>query len=459
MSFLYPIPTTSSINLQHILTDPTGSRTGQLACANASRASMRTALKRCSSVKYSGGETDWMKTIKAIEDYLPHLLGLTKAIESDKLLITNEPVFTWRSTLSSRRVSAPPRISLSSFHFELSFVLFSLALSISNNAHSISASIGSYELGTEQDRQSGDFKLSQAVEALCRASGLLDHLSQSILPNWENQHSDGIVNLRSIRPPELSRESTAGLAQLTLADAEKFAIRRLLSRASMELHNSPGSGIPKSHPSPLLLAKLELNISKLYSNCKDCFKLSTGFTELTGSIKEYVYDQSVLSLARAYKWLAVDVGEKLGKFGEAIGWCQLAKDVLKELIGSTKKSTLVIRNRSITSNRADRKSKIESELDQLDNFLKVYERLNRTVTFETVPSSTNLLLKVPEGRSALNPKSFNLSSIPIPSSINYNNINSNKNSSNYQDDDSDDEEYNLNPNQNNLDYALKDTYY
>ncbi|KAH9816232.1 hypothetical protein DFH28DRAFT_966506 [Melampsora americana] len=408
MSFIYELPTPAIVNFHHLLTDPTGSRTGQLAAANASRAAMRTTLKEC---KRSVGPINWVRVVRALEDYLPHLLGIMKSLEIDDILMPNEVVFSWRSTLSSRRRKSAPRISLSSFHFELASVLLTLAFAHSNTAETIIASIGQYELGSEVDRRAGDEKLTTAVDALCRASGIFDYLSSQTIPNWEASQPEGGRLLRQSRPPELSSEITAGLAKVSLADAERLAVRRLLSRSVMEHHTTPGAGLPKSHPSPGLLAKLQLNIHALYSGAFDSLSLvipgSGANAEVAGAFRDYLRDGRQFSLGLGYKWLGIDAGEQSSRYAEAVGWLSLARESLKA-VGGGGRTMVVVRNGAIKSERARRKGKTEHELDEVDRFMKAYEQINRTVTFEAVPSSGTLLSRVPGGRAALSSRTYTL---------------------------------------------------
>ncbi|WAQ87657.1 hypothetical protein PtA15_8A563 [Puccinia triticina] len=400
MSFLFDLSTPTTINFEPLLTDPTGERIGQLAGANAARSAMRTALKEC---KQNSGKRDWFKAIKVIEDYLPHLLGLMDAVEKDILLMPNEIAFGWRSTLSSRRVRSPSRILLPCFYYELASVLLNLGFALSNTSNSLVNSMGAYELGTDAERRAGDGKLSSAADTLCRASGIFELLSKEIIPKWEKYHPDGLAHLRSTRPPELSREATGGLAQQTLADAERLAIRRLLSRSAMDRHANPGAGLPKSHPSPALLAKLELNVHQLYSTAKDAFKLASGAGEISSSLRNYVSEGRQVALGRGYKWLALEAGEQASQNGEAIGWLGLARKAMKAVCSG---SVLAVRNGSLKNDWARKKEKVEQELEEIDKFLKAYEQLNRTVTFESIPAEATLLARVPGGRAALSMKTY-----------------------------------------------------
>jgi len=265
--------------------------------------------------------------------------------------------------------------------------------------------MGSYEHGTEAERRAGDGKLNSAAETLCRASGIFEFLSKEIIPKWEKHHANGIVDLRSARPPELSREAANGLAQQTLADAERLAIRRLLSRSAMDRHANPGAGLPKSHPSPALLAKLELNVHHLYSSAKDAFKLASGVGEISSSLRSYVSEGRQVALGRGYKWLALEAGEQASQNGEAIGWLGLAREALKAVCGG---SVLAVRNGSLKNDWARKKAKIEQELEEIQKFLKAYEQLNRTVTFEPIPAGATLLTRVPGGRAALSMKPYTM---------------------------------------------------
>ncbi|MBW0518350.1 hypothetical protein O181_058065 [Austropuccinia psidii MF-1] len=446
MSLVYQLPTPAAINFQHLLDDPTGQRTSQLSCANDARSSMRMALKEC---RQDPKRQDWLKIIKVIEGYLPHLLGLMTAVQTDRLLLSNEIIFSWRPTLSSRRVRTGPRISLPSFQYELVCVLFTLALALSNHSNFVVSSLGSYEFGSDASRRSGDEKLNLAVDGLCRASGLLEFLSRETIPDWEKTHPDGAAQLRSCRPPELSREVTSSLSRVALADAERLAIRRLLSKSAMDRHTTPGAGLPKSHPSPALLAKLELNVYQLYCDAINGFNLAIGVGELLGNLRDNATQARHFALGRGYKWLAVEAGELINRPSEAISWLGLAR---KEIKGLNNGPGSIIRNGFLKNERSFWKEKVEHELEEIDTFLKGYEQLNRTVTFEPIPSPTSLLARVPGGRPALCPKKY---SLPSPLTNDFVSVGG---SGNVDWADSDDEEL-ANPGLNTAAYALKGSYY
>jgi hypothetical protein len=144
----------------------------------------------------------------------------------------------------------------------------------------------------------------------------------------------------------------------------------------MDRHAHPGAGLPKSHPSPALLAKLELNVHQLYSSAKDAYKLASGLGEIASSLRSYVSEGRQVALGRGYKWLALEAGEQANQNGEAIGWLGLARETMKAVCSG---SVLAVRNGSLKNDWARKKGKVEQELEEIDKFLKAYEQLNRTV--------------------------------------------------------------------------------
>ena len=59
---------------------------------------------------------------------------------------------------------------------------------------------------------------------------------------------------------------------MALADAQNLAIRKLLSKAAFENTLTPGPPLPKSHPSPALVAKLHLECAALYATARSLVK-------------------------------------------------------------------------------------------------------------------------------------------------------------------------------------------
>lgn len=211
-----------------------------------------------------------------------------------------------------------------------------------------------------------------------------------------------------------------------MADAQNLAVRKLLTRAAFDNTVSPGPPLPKSHPSPVLAAKLHLECVALYTSARALVKtcgssrptLSSSSSsssrskfnkfvsgsgsgsglgkattktddaageEVVPELRRYLADEIVLHSALAHKWLGVDAGENGGDqegSGAAVGYLTWAKKELEELKGgSAGAAHLAI----ATSDREKimreaRKARVQNELDDVGVFLKGYKRMNDSVS-------------------------------------------------------------------------------
>jgi len=165
---------------------------------------------------------------------------------------------------------------------------------------------------------------------------------------------------------------------MSLADAQSLAIRKLLSKSAYDSNIAPGPPLPKSHPSPALIAKLHLECASLYSSALSLAKTQSasasskskdGDGEVTVDLRRYLGDEVAFHGALARKWLGVDAGEngRNEKGGEAVGYLGWAK---KELgMGAKGKE-----------GKERRKEKVLDELDGVNVFLKHYRKLNDSVS-------------------------------------------------------------------------------
>lgn len=96
--------------------------------------------------------------------------------------------------------------------YELAATLLAHALCLSNQASVLVATLGSYETSasvTTAALKIHDETVNTAAELLCRASGVLTHLSQVVIPEWEAVARERIKG----RPLELSRDVVYALAR------------------------------------------------------------------------------------------------------------------------------------------------------------------------------------------------------------------------------------------------------
>lgn len=196
---------------------------------------------------------------------------------------------------------------------------------------------------------------------------------------------------------------------MALADAQNLAIRKLLSKAAFESTLTPGPPLPKSHPSPALVAKLHLECASLYSSARSLVKTpgatksssksrlklplgkdrnanTSGEREDTGEevaqeLRRYLADEVALHAALARKWLGVDAGEHGGtsKGGVAVGFLAWAKKELEELKSGHASGGIVSGERE-KEMRERRKARVQEELERTITFLVGYKKMNDAVS-------------------------------------------------------------------------------
>lgn len=115
--------------------------------------------------------------------------------------------------MSSRGFATPSsRTDVPSLYADLAFTLLTLAYAYSNLSSVTLAAIGLYELErtiSDAERKAKDEKLNFAANLLARASGVYEHLSEKVLPEWDK----AIGATKTERPPELTRVVVTALAK------------------------------------------------------------------------------------------------------------------------------------------------------------------------------------------------------------------------------------------------------
>ncbi|TFY69897.1 hypothetical protein EVJ58_g133 [Rhodofomes roseus] len=290
-TFLYELPTTGAIFFAGVCDDKTGSYTTEIAEATEARANLRAALKE--SKRADDGGKDYLKLVKVhlscrivpmeahmasqvLDDYLPQLYGIVICVQEGELVLKTEPIFSWRTTLSSSLFHNSPRLSIPTLSTEVIFTLLTYAFALSNLSRTVVHSLGAYEREraiSDAERKAKDEKLQFAVTLLCKASGVFEYIAKDCIQEWERERDRvAAAGMTCLRPPDLTREVVIGLSKMALADAQTLAIRKLLSRAAFDSTITPGPPLPKSHPSPMLISKLHLECAALYTSARSLAK-------------------------------------------------------------------------------------------------------------------------------------------------------------------------------------------
>ncbi|ETW80971.1 hypothetical protein HETIRDRAFT_385645, partial [Heterobasidion irregulare TC 32-1] len=411
MSVIYPfeLPTTGSFSFAEYFTDNTKEYNASIAESTQVRANLRAVLKES---KRTDGEKDHLRLVKILDEYLPHLYGIVNCVASSDIVSPKEPVFSWRTTLSAQLFNNSPRINLPSLSTELAFTLLTYGFALSNLARSTVVSLGSYEHErglSDIERKAKDEKLGFSVNLLCRASGVFAYVGDEVLIDAEQE--EGRMS-RVERPPELSKEVCSALSKMCTASAQSLAIRKLLTKSAYDSTIAPGPPLPKSHPSPALIAKLHLEAAHLCSSAlslaripdKDSQDVQKGEMDVSADLLRFLADSSAYHSALAHKWLGVDAGETPGstRLGEAVAFLAWSKKELDELKDAGKGGG----KEDGKEGKRERKERVVEEIESVSVFLKHYKKLNDSLSFQPVPSQSSLQSSIPAGRLAVAMKPF-----------------------------------------------------
>ncbi|WVR00020.1 pH-response regulator protein palC [Kwoniella sp. CBS 9459] len=446
----FPLPTTTLLAYSSILHDPSNSYTTVLSEATEARTRLFLALK---GVHEGQQGSSALAVLDAVQVYLPYLKGIIACLDADELLFKGEPTFPWSSPLTQYALSTPT-LPLISIHSEHLFVILTYVLALSNYAHSILASLPTFEpkpgshtmphMSTEDEKRT-TAGLSRAVDLLCQASGVADWTAENVCLVVEPIKNASAGRLGKGKwPAESSRETFKGLSMMLLADAHLTAIRKLLLPVLPHtLFSPPGPPLPSNHPSAALLAKLYLHVTSLYTSSRALLKVHQSSSssssadasssskrlfskdkslsepdsvegEIIAPLKRYLRKESQLSLALAHKWLGIDSGEngKGAKVGEALSWTRDALMRLEEMEDSRFKEKM--KGLSLggigksgdkkKEERKARKGRVEREVEDTKAWVTAYTKMNDTVAFQPVPPISSLI--TPSGRPIFAAKAF-----------------------------------------------------
>ncbi|KAI9144099.1 BRO1 domain-containing protein [Paraphysoderma sedebokerense] len=243
---------------------------------------------------------------RAIEDYLPHLLGLIETLNNEeaKSCLQVPLEFTWKSSLSKGKIK--PNITMSMLDFELCYVLLIYGFALNNTAA---------QSVQKCHKDDVDTKFPQAADYLLRAAGVYDHIHSNV--------SSKLVNLPAERPPEILKEAVKALSLISLADAQLLAIYKALIK-------SP----PKS---PLLLVKLLVDVTQKFESANSSLQsMKFDYNDISENFRGYVRDKSILTLSIAKKLLGMEAFRE-NKFGLSVAFLKDSRDKLNSIKNSDSK--------------------------------------------------------------------------------------------------------------------------
>mgnify|MGYP002714447272 FL=1 len=323
-----------------------------------------------------------------MSEYLPYLCGLYDCTLSDKILLSDEHKFTWRSMLV-----CGSKFQLNGLLYEMCAMHMLYATALSNEAVAIVDSLGAYEqnvsLRSDECKRCND-RLKMATDLLCRASGVCDYVATQLLPSGTARPDSALPSL----PPELRHTGILACSKLAMADAHALAIRKLLASAVGTDQITPGPPLPAGHASPSLLAKLHLHTSALYHQAHTLASHSVGVDASSPKDKlvsklsslrpdshdglaawlKYASFEAHVHKVLAYKWLGIDAGEYSHKPGWALAYLDMASVALDELMPSKAREAW-----RIASKKSRKETRLVMEYTSVRRWFVAYKKMNDTV--------------------------------------------------------------------------------
>lgn len=266
------IPTSSSsVSPLHL------SRTTQL------REGVRSVLSdaAAASSSSSSGVVE-IKLVQAIEDYLPCIIGVFNSCQTDELVWRRDAWFVWPPLLaqasSSKASSSSGPFASTSILFEVDHVMILYSLALSNLAALQYISVGSYEFDrslSDADRKQKETILKRGINFSRKAIAVVRWLIEDLAQDDE-QASQEWYHTRG--------RLLEGLVALHHLPPTLISLRLLKSPTRCEIQSTQQlpPPLPKSHPSPSLLAKLYLEVPRLAGEARSNLAAAGGLEANVG---------------------------------------------------------------------------------------------------------------------------------------------------------------------------------
>ncbi|GBG26085.1 Hypothetical Protein FCC1311_023052 [Hondaea fermentalgiana] len=297
-----------------------------------------------------GGRVDPRNVVAAVENYLPSVYKITHSMEQSATaqIRLNKPLeFSWTSVLVKKNKQRK-EYKCQVLVYEVCFILTVQAMAHYNVARML----------LDPERPNRAANLVAAAKELRKGAGILEYVSQVMLPRW--------VNPPENRPPEVMPAVVAVLAEYFVCMAQRLTVQQAI------LKGTPASTVGK------LLLGLSERSHNLVGSVR---RLGPVVDTLFEPIVEEPALVSTMSHALAMKFLG-DAAKDKGKPGEAVAFLSLAVDQLNGIIFSPTMDKLL-------------RPEVEAARVEILDKYHVYREDNEKIYFEGVPTRDRL--NVPAG--------------------------------------------------------------
>ncbi|KAF9346139.1 hypothetical protein BGX26_002367 [Mortierella sp. AD094] len=481
IGYLYTLSTTANVSFQEFVL-PNAQYQRPISDTTASRGRLRAALKEH---KHSDRH-DFLNIQKALEDYIPLMLGLVAGVDSLELRLMHEVgyVLMDRANEYSQAVQKKILVAIGDVSNYAGGYGDGSSMAASGNhrnstgssvsggsgtglsaaavaAAALSAGPGSTGGGSsggtsrlfkksssnltpsksaknpntigeftdylsDEDMAGIDHQLTTAADLYCKAAGVFEYIVQVMIPKWNRYVAAATVQAHeassgsgvgikapssatvkalseSSRPVDVQTSVVSAHIRLALAEAHACAVRKACIKAARAsaikvppLGGSPtsssvGASGAGSKTSYVLLAKLTIGVKEEYERAYGLLKSVKDLNEIASEFRAHVKDAKVYYEAVAQTLLGMDAYEAQ-QYGKAIGFMTIARASFATLSKSSKAHAI--------AHAAAFEYRLSNEK------VLSYQKINDSVTYEQIPSQTQLLAVMPSGRDLLSPKKY-----------------------------------------------------
>ncbi|KAK6348420.1 hypothetical protein TWF718_006216 [Orbilia javanica] len=408
MTFAFTLPTTSPVNFT---TSFASSSAPSLPSATTTRrALLRDTLKRYKRLTTAEQYNNLPSLLSSISEYLPYLYTVDAYITSQDIAPLAEFETEWRAVLSRRTVSTElPRIRRKGLDYEICFATATLAYVHALRARSFLATAIQAPPPTDSNATNTSVHLiNQAKDQILTAASIFLYL--------QNRSTTRERGGSQPAPADTTTSIYNALWSLCMASATLLAVLKddpYPSIVALQHDKNSREWMYKAPTVPTKVRSLLLARLCMYS-ADMAGRAAAGVAATPGSgaeLKSYCDDMAKTAKAKACRFLGVDA-EAQGKVGEAIGWVSAGKEVLGMVVGGDGDKGKLGRGLDILK-KAREEKKMEKvpmeallgpdagrleEAMVLNELERRWRKINDSVNFHTVPSTSSLLTTLPTGR-------------------------------------------------------------
>ncbi|KAF3158649.1 hypothetical protein TWF751_001368 [Orbilia oligospora] len=408
MTFAFTLPTTSPVNFT---TSFTSSSAPSLPSATTTRRALfRDTLKRYKRLTPAEQYNNIPSLLSSISEYLPYLYTLDAYITSQDITPLTEFETEWRAVLSRRTVpTEPPRIRRKGLDYEICFATATLAYAHTLRARTFLANAIQAPPPTDNDATNTSVHLiNQAKDQVLTAASIFLYL--------QNRSTSRERGSSQPMPADVTTSMYNALWSLCLASATLLAVLKddpYPSIVALQHDKNSKEWMYKAPAVPTRVRSLLFARLCMYS-ADMAGKAAAGVAATPGTgaeLKGYCDDMAKTAKAKACRFQAIDA-EGRGELGEAIGWLVAGKEVLGMVVGGDGDKGKLGRGLDMLK-KAREEKKMEKvpmeallgsdagrmeEAMVLNELERKWRRINDSVNFHAIPSTSSLLAKLPTGR-------------------------------------------------------------